>query len=212
MRNTTPRPAGRQRLHPGSFTVPHPIFLSVAGWLLAVACVLPAQAQDHDHDHDTPVPMEAALESPADGATVSGLGFISGWKCHAGEITVVIDDGEPIMVVTGLTRADTAGSCHDEADNGFIIQTNWNWLSAGEHTAVAYDDGEEFARHTFTVGTTGEEFLEDVMGECAIADFPMPGEQATFVWNESTQHLELSEVMATEEDDDHGHDHGHDHD
>ena len=135
------------------------------------------------------------LESPADGAIVSGIGFISGWKCNAGEITVVIADGDPISLVTHLGRLDTAPQCDGAADNGFVTQMNWNWLGAGEHTAVAYDDGEEFARSTFTVGTTGEEFVEDAMGQCSIDDFPAPGESATFVWNESTQHLELSGVV-----------------
>ena len=167
--------------------------LSVGG-MLAVPL---AQAQDTP----APAPLTAVLESPATGATVSGLGLISGWKCNAGEITVVIDEGDPHAVVTHLDRMDTAGHCDDATDNGFLAQMNWNFLGAGEHTAVAYDDGEEFARHTFLVGTTGEEFLEDVMGECTIADFPAPGESATFVWSESTQHLELSEVVAAPTED-----------
>ena len=151
--------------------------------------------QAQEESEESPLLITATLESPADGGIVSGVGFISGWKCNAGEITVVIDEGEPISLITQLSRLDTAGSCDGATDNGFIIQTNWNWLSQGEHTAVAYDDGEEFARSTFMVGTTGEEFVKGAMGECSIADFPAPGESATFVWNESTQHLELSEVV-----------------
>ena len=40
--------------------------------------------------------------------------------------------------------------------------TIWNWgnLGDGEHEAVAYDNGVEFSRSTFTVGSTGEEFLQ----------------------------------------------------
>ena len=40
--------------------------------------------------------LASALEIPGDGATVSGIGVISGWKCDAGDITVSFDDGDPI--------------------------------------------------------------------------------------------------------------------
>ena len=40
----------------------------------------------------------AFLESPAHQAVVSGIGFISGWKCDASNITVTIDDGEHLPV------------------------------------------------------------------------------------------------------------------
>ena len=139
----------------------------------------------------------ATLESPAAGAHVSGVGFISGWKCEVGTVTVRIDDGPLLAVATEQPRADTRQVCGDD-NNGFITQINWNWgwLGAGPHTAVAYDDGAEFARSTFTIGTTGEEFLEDVSAECTVPDFPAPGETGRFVWNESTQHLELAEVSS----------------
>ena len=41
------------------------------------------------------------------------------------------------------------------------------------------------------MATFGEEFVVGARGECTIPDFPSPGETARFVWNESTQHLEL---------------------
>jgi len=142
----------------------------------------------------------SALESPAPGATVSGLGFLSGWKCEAQDITIRIDGGAPLAVAMNIPRADTRESCGGrESNNGFIIQTNWNWLSQGTHTAVAYDNGGEFARSTFTVGTTGEEFLEGVAVSVEVPDFPAPGETGRFVWNESTQHLELAEVLSAPE-------------
>ena len=49
----------------------------------------------------------ATLESPAPGANVSGLGYIGGWKCHHGEVTVRIDGGGPIRMATRMPRADT---------------------------------------------------------------------------------------------------------
>ena len=135
------------------------------------------------------------LESPARGATLSGVGFISGWKCRAQDITVQIDNRPPIAVAMGMPRADTRSSCGGEVNNGFIVQTNWNWFGDGPHTAVAYDQGVEFARTTFTVGSTGEEFLKGVTVSIDVPNFPAPGETGRFVWNESTQHLELAEVV-----------------
>ena len=142
----------------------------------------------------TTVPGWAAtLESPANGATLSGIGFISGWKCDAGEITVTINDGGHIPVATDQPRADTRIVC-GTIHNGFITQINWNFLSDGEHTVTAYDDGVQFASSVFTVVTTGEEFLPDAEGQCVVPDFPAPGENASFAWNTSTQHLELTDV------------------
>ena len=68
----------------------------------------------------------------------------------------------------------------------------------GEHIVVAYDNDEEFARNTFRVVTTGEEFLRGASGTCEISDFPAPGETAYFKWNQSTQHLELVRVARTQ--------------
>ena len=137
------------------------------------------------------------LEIPGNGVTMSGIGVISGWKCEAeGDITVRFDDeGDHIPTLYEFPRDDTSGSCGD-ANNGFVTYFNWAILSDGEHTAVAYDDGVEFARTTFSVATLGEEFVVGAAGECTIPDFPAPGESATFAWNQSTQHLELvPEVM-----------------
>jgi uncharacterized cupin superfamily protein len=175
----------------------HSLSLSIYPLLIAFSIGI-MSISTATHAQDVPPAPTAQLESPANGTIVSGLGFLSGWKCNAGEITITVDDREPITVVTGISRIDTADNCDGATDNGFIMQTNWNWYEAGEHTAVAHDDGEEFARSTFTVGTTGEEFVRDAMGECTIDGFPASGETARFVWNESTQHLELLDVMASE--------------
>ena len=52
----------------------------------------------------------AFLESPAPAAVVSGIGFISGWKCDASNITVTIDDGEHLPVAMFQERSDLQGS------------------------------------------------------------------------------------------------------
>ena len=132
----------------------------------------------------------ATLESPATGAVLSGLGFISGWKCHAGNITVRIDDGSHIPVATGQPRGDVRHIC-GTLDHGFITQMNWALLGDGKHSIVAYDDGVKFASATFDVTTFDEEFVRDAEGDFALRDFPNPGETSYFEWNESTQHMEL---------------------
>ena len=138
----------------------------------------------------------AVLESPADDTTLSGIGFISGWKCDASNITVTIDEGDPLPVAMHQERSGlrTAGQCGGTINHGFIMWINWALLGDGEHVVVAYDDGVDFARSTFTVGTTGEEFLEDVTRRTVVDDFPEPGQQTLLEWNESTQHFEIAAV------------------
>ena len=135
----------------------------------------------------------ANLEIPGNGDKLSGIGVISGWKCRAGTVTVRLDGGEPLPTQYGLPRADTIPVCRDDGYNGFVTYWNWAILGDGWHTAVAYDNGVEFDRSTFTVATTGEEFLTQDSGRAAraqIPDFPSPGEITWFEWNTSTQHLE----------------------
>ena len=136
----------------------------------------------------------AVLESPAQGATLSGLGFISGWKCDASTITVTVNGGRPLPVAMHQERGDLHTVCGGTIRHGFILQMNWNLVGDGAHEVVAYDGGREFARATFTVGTTGEEFLEDVTRRTVIGGFPAPGERTVVAWNESTQHFEIVTV------------------
>ena len=133
----------------------------------------------------------ATLEIPGTGANLSGIGVISGWKCEAaGAITVRLDGGTPLPLLYGSERGDTHGVCGD-TNNGFVAIWNWAELGEGPHTAVASDNGVEFAQSTFTVATLGEPFVQGASGECTLADFPAAGERATFAWNQATQHLEL---------------------
>lgn len=118
----------------------------------------------------------ATLENPRNGSFYSGLGVISGWKCEAnGPLTVRFNDGDAIPLAYLNERGDTATACGD-TNNGFVAIMNWAILGDGTHTAVAYDNGEEFARSTFTVATTGEPYVTGAVGECRVPDFPAPGE------------------------------------
>ena len=135
----------------------------------------------------------ATLESPARGALLSGLGFISGWKCNARRITVRINDGAAMSVAMNQARADTRSACGGATNNGFIAQMNWALLGDGEHQIVAYDNGVKFASATFEVVTFDEEFVKGATGSWNMRNFPNQGDTATFEWNESTQHMELSD-------------------
>ena len=84
--------------------------------------------------------------------------------------------------------------------HGFIKQVNWAWptISDGEHIVVAYDNGVEFGRAEFTVGSLGEEFLTGVARRTVIDGFPSPNEQTVIEWNQSTQHFEVLSVKGVE--------------
>jgi len=139
---------------------------------------------------------QSALDIPSNGDTLSGIGVISGWKCEArGNITISLDVGDPIPATYGFPRGDTASVCGDDGHNGFFSFFNWAILGDGAHTAVAYDNGVEFARSTFTVVTTGEEFVVGARARVRVPDFPSPGETTWFTWNQSTQHLEMAAVQ-----------------
>ena len=146
-------------------------------------------------------PIHAAtLGIPGQGTTLSGMGVISGWKCRVnGALTVRFDGRAPIPLLYGAQRPDVlrAGACtHDRV--GFLTIWNWGELGDGQHTAVVYDNGVEFARSTFEVVTTGEAFRRGLEGTCAIEDFPNSGDTGHFAWNQSTQHLELTSISGTD--------------
>ena len=136
----------------------------------------------------------ATLEIPPPHTTLSGIGVVSGWKCDAGELTIRFNNGPPIPLAYRNERADTLSVCGD-TDNGFVSIMNWGNLGDGQHLAVVYDDGIEFAHSLFWVVTTGEPFLRGASGECLVDNFPAPGEQGRFTWNQATQHMELVEVQ-----------------
>ena len=144
--------------------------------------------------------LTGVLEIPGNGVTVSGVGVISGWKCEAeGDITIRLNDGDPIPATYGLPRADTSGVCGNDGNNGFFSYTNWGNLGDGEHTVVAYDNGEEFGRSTFTVVTFGTAFLTGARARVTVENFPSPGETTVLEWNQSTQHFETVEVDLLED-------------
>ena len=133
----------------------------------------------------------ATLENPSGGLFYSGVGVISGWKCEAnGELTVRFNGGEPVPLVYGSERLDVLedGACAS-ADVGFVAIYNWALLGDGTHTAVAYDDGVEFARGTFQVATlvADKDFVKGLSGRFRARDFPDPGVNTLLRWNQNVQ-------------------------
>ena len=156
-------------------------------WVYGLVVLVSASAQ-----------AQGVLEIPGNGGKLSGIGLISGWKCNAGTLTVSLNDGEPIPLTAGQRRDDTRPVC-GTTHTGFHTPINWALLGDDQHTAVVYDDGVEFARSTFEVATTGEEFVTGTSAWVRVPDFPAPGEITRFEWNESTQHLEMARTPEGEE-------------
>ena len=131
------------------------------------------------------------LENPGVASFQSGVRVLSGWVCAAETVEIAIN-GETQPAAYGTERLDTEEVCGD-TDNGFGLLFNWNRLGDGEHEVVALVDGEELGRATVTVTTLGQEFVRDVAGTCEAADFPMPGETVTLVWQQTSQNFVLTE-------------------
>ena len=136
-------------------------------------------------------PDRGVIESPS--AFVSGIGFISGWKCNSQDITLkvlcspYIHDLDPAQ---NMLRADTREVCDGRIDNGWIIQVNWeHWAGCTEVTAL--DNGQQFASRKFTVGEIGDGFIRDHEGtQIRVPGFPSPDQVTHFTWSTATQHFE----------------------
>ena len=153
-------------------------------------------------EEDDTAELMGLLENPGPASFQSGVGVISGWVCEAEtvEIEIAPETGAAVRYVAayGTERLDTARRadgtplCGD-TDNGFGLLFNWNRLGDGEHTVVAYVDGEELGRAVVTVTTLGHEFLRDVAGTCTVDAFPSPGETVTLVWQQNSQNFVIAD-------------------
>ena len=131
------------------------------------------------------------IESPS--AFVSGIGFISGWKCNSNDITLkvlcspYIHDLDPAQ---NMLRSDTREVCDGELDNGWIIQVNWDdWVGCTRVDAL--DNGQQFASRKFAVGEIGDGFIRDQEGtQIKVLGFPSPDQVTHFAWSTATQHFE----------------------
>lgn len=133
----------------------------------------------------------ATLEVPQNGGNASGIGYFSGWKCPPNNnISIVVDGGTPIPVPSGVRRGDTSSACGNDGFNGYISQINFNLFGPGVHTAVARQNGVQFAQSTFTVTTFGTNFLTGASDNFySLVDFPQPGKTTTVQWNQGQQNF-----------------------
>lgn len=129
----------------------------------------------------------SALENPQADHPVAGISMISGWHCDAKRVEASIDGDARIVLASGSSRADTAGVCNGNAATGFGYLVNWGNLAPGPHTLVAYADGVEFARRTFTVVRYGTDYLRGVQRSVRVDHFPYYGQSVLLDWNAGAQ-------------------------
>lgn len=136
---------------------------------------------------------KGALENPSQGSYTSGIYMFSGWACDAELIEIVVDGGSGLKAAYGTSRGDTRGICGD-SDNGFGLLYNMANLGTGEHTAVAFADGQEIGRSTFSVKRmTSGEFLRDAEAQTVVKNFPSAGQEAVLTWVQSAQNFLISD-------------------
>ena len=145
-------------------------------------------------------PLRGYIEHPRNGDFVSGISAVSGWLCDAKRIVVEFDRdrAKRFFVPYGGTRTDTRIHCLDSR-NGFSLLLNWNLLGEGKHTMRLWKDGAWWKNRdgseweiSFTVTTLGEEFAENLQGECLVQDFPDEDETTQLVWSETLQNFVIT--------------------
>jgi hypothetical protein len=123
---------------------------------------------------------------------VSGVGIGSGWVCDGQVVELEFDGVSRFRAAYPNPRGDTQEVCGD-ADNGFGVLINWNLLGDGEHTVVAFVDGVEFDRATFTVTTLGTQFLRGASGGCVVPNFAGRGD-VTLQWQQGQQNFVIVDL------------------
>src|SRR5262249_8568502 len=136
---------------------------------------------------------QSALEVPAPGTAVSGLGFVAGWKCSVGQLTYSIDNGPTAELLYCLSPRYVQVSC-DHIHTGFIAEQNWNLDGNVRHTIRVFDDGFEFAEASFSVATFGTEFLRGASGIYLVPNFPKTGKEAIIEWEENLQNFVITDT------------------
>jgi hypothetical protein len=133
--------------------------------------------------------QDGVLENPGEASFQSGIGLISGWHCDATSIELEIDGTVTLDAAYGTERTDTESVCGD-ANNGWGALFAFSLLDSGEHELIAYADGVEFGRSTFTVTqlSTGQ-FITGVSSEVTVPNFPEAGKSVTLVWQQANQNF-----------------------
>ena len=140
---------------------------------------------------------KGSLENPANGSATSGIYMFSGWACDAELIEIVINGGSGLKAAYGTDRGDTEATCGDR-DNGFGLLFNMALLGTGTHEAVAFADGRQIGRSTFSVTkmSTGE-FLQNKSKLAIGYNFPSYGKEVWLEWVESAQNFAITKEQET---------------
>lgn len=138
---------------------------------------------------------QADLEIPQRGSVQSGVSIVSGWVCEADRVEVAFDGGDLIETAYGTTRQDTVDTCGDD-DNGFSLLWAYQLLGPGKHEVVAYADGVEFDRNSFSVtDISNGSFLRDVFAESRIQGFPDLMHDVILEWQEANQNFVIKSFL-----------------
>lgn len=135
---------------------------------------------------------QANLEIPQRGSVQSGISIVSGWVCDADRVEVAFDGGELIETAYGTTRQDTVDACGDD-DNGFSLLWAYQLLGPGKHEVVAYADGVEFGRNSFSVtDISNGGFLREVFAQTRIQGFPDLAHDILLEWQQANQNFVIT--------------------
>jgi hypothetical protein len=137
-----------------------------------------------------------ALENPQPGGIETGIGAITGWHCTSKNIEVRVDGVSIGHAGAGTARGDTSGVCDGRTDTGFSLLWNHALMRGGNHRVDVYADGVQFGTAEFDVGYLGGEFLTGLSSAHRIPDFPVRGQGARVVWQQSKQNFVIAGMEA----------------
>jgi hypothetical protein len=129
------------------------------------------------------------LGTPAAGATVSGVGVISGYHCSSQDIDVYVDGSHLGKAGAGTTLLGTQAVC-GRTNTGYSLLYNFNNLADGEHTVTVHAGGVPFDSHVFTsFRSGGTPWRSGLSRTVVVPDFPQAGRSATLEWLQSYQNF-----------------------
>jgi hypothetical protein len=149
-------------------------------------------------------------ETPAIGATVSGIGLIRGWACYygpglgaaptIGTITYRIDDGPDRILTYGALREDTEEACSlgpsvPSVHTGYGAVVYWGAYGPGEHTFTLLIDGEVVDERQFFVAAPAAGFMKGLSASYDLEDFPVPGQSVRVEWSEADQNFIIVDFL-----------------
>lgn len=146
------------------------------------------------------VMAQSVLESPGQNSIEGGVGLIRGWTCESADsVQVIIDDFDPINLLTGSNRSDTSAACNNDGQNGFGSIVFWGNYGLGEHTARLLIDGSEVSSHTFTIAGASNQFLKGKARSSYLEGFPEESTKTLVEWSEANQNFVIRDVIAQDE-------------